>query len=90
MGEKMQEARQKVVRINLKLGLSTTRLIEKILTTYADKGLITAVDEAADPGAKGGRRLLARVIQEAGQSRRHDSTPAQFLWAMRTPPARGP
>jgi len=38
----------KVVRINLKLGLSTTRLIERILTRYADKGSGGPVDEAAD------------------------------------------
>jgi D-glycero-beta-D-manno-heptose 1-phosphate adenylyltransferase len=38
----------RVVRINLKLGLSTTRLIEKILTRYADMGPGSPVDEAAD------------------------------------------
>lgn len=38
----------KVVRINLKLGLSTTRLIERILASYADKGPGSPVDEAAD------------------------------------------
>jgi D-beta-D-heptose 7-phosphate kinase/D-beta-D-heptose 1-phosphate adenosyltransferase len=42
----------KVVRINLKLGLSTTRLIEKILTRYADRGLGSPVDEAADSEAR--------------------------------------
>jgi rfaE bifunctional protein nucleotidyltransferase chain/domain len=39
----------KVVRINLKLDLSTTGLIEKILTRYADTGLASGVDEAVDP-----------------------------------------
>ena len=38
----------KVVRINLRLGLSTTQLIEKILTTYADTDPGRPVDAAAD------------------------------------------
>jgi len=38
----------KVVRIDLKLGLSTTRLIETILTRYAEQGPGGPVDEAAD------------------------------------------
>jgi D-beta-D-heptose 7-phosphate kinase/D-beta-D-heptose 1-phosphate adenosyltransferase len=38
----------KVVRINLKLGLSTTRLIERILTRYSDMSPGSPVDEAAD------------------------------------------
>ncbi|HVO84117.1 MAG TPA: D-glycero-beta-D-manno-heptose 1-phosphate adenylyltransferase [Syntrophobacteria bacterium] len=38
----------KVARINLKLGLSTTLLIEKILTRYADKGRGSSVDEVVD------------------------------------------
>jgi D-beta-D-heptose 7-phosphate kinase/D-beta-D-heptose 1-phosphate adenosyltransferase len=42
----------KVVRINLKLGLSTTRLIETILARYADKAPGVPMDEAADPEAR--------------------------------------
>jgi D-beta-D-heptose 7-phosphate kinase/D-beta-D-heptose 1-phosphate adenosyltransferase len=38
----------KMARIDLKLGLSTTRLIEKILTRYAGKDPGSSVDEAAD------------------------------------------
>jgi len=38
----------KVVRINLKLGLSTTRLIAKILTKYGDKDLGSPADAAPD------------------------------------------
>jgi rfaE bifunctional protein nucleotidyltransferase chain/domain len=41
-------AHGKVVRIDLKVGLSTTRLIETILARYADKGRESPVDEAAD------------------------------------------
>jgi len=47
-GDVVGAAGGKVVRINLKLGLSTTRLIERILTRYADKGSGGPVDEAAD------------------------------------------
>ena len=47
-GDVVGAAGGKVVRINLKLGLSTTRLIERILTRYADKGPGSPVDEAAD------------------------------------------
>jgi D-beta-D-heptose 7-phosphate kinase/D-beta-D-heptose 1-phosphate adenosyltransferase len=38
----------KVVRINLKLGLSTTQLIETILARYVEEGPGGPVDEAAD------------------------------------------
>jgi rfaE bifunctional protein nucleotidyltransferase chain/domain len=46
----------KVARIDLKLGLSTTRLIERILIRYPDKDPINSVDEAAhsEPGADEG------------------------------------
>jgi rfaE bifunctional protein nucleotidyltransferase chain/domain len=38
----------KVARSNVKLGLSTTRLIETILTRYADKSPDSLAEEAAD------------------------------------------
>jgi len=37
----------KVARVNLEPGLSTTRLIEKILTRYADRGVGSSEEEAA-------------------------------------------
>jgi D-beta-D-heptose 7-phosphate kinase/D-beta-D-heptose 1-phosphate adenosyltransferase len=44
----------RVERINLKRGLSTTRLIEKILTRYSPKAPGSMVDEAADSEPRAG------------------------------------
>jgi len=61
----------KVVRINLRLGRSTTRLIETILARYAEKGPGGPVDEAADPEARAETKgaspkgvHLARIMHE--------------------------
>jgi D-beta-D-heptose 7-phosphate kinase/D-beta-D-heptose 1-phosphate adenosyltransferase len=47
--EVVKAAGGKIVRIDLKLGLSTTRLIETILARYAEKGSGGDFDDVPDP-----------------------------------------